>query len=81
MICVQVRGVSWGLPGLCGLLATGRWVLVVLCISNRSQLFGVLVWLFVCSHPDSGFCVGCVLLVVLIRIQRIVNRWLLWFRR
>lgn len=79
MICVQVQGVSWGLQGLCGLLATGRWVVVVLCISNRSQRFGVLVWLFVCSRLDSGFSCGCVGLVVLIRIRGIVIRWWLLF--
>ena len=72
---------SWGLPGLCGLLATGRWVVVVRGISNRSQRFGVLVWLFVCSHLGSGFVCGCVGLVVLIHIQGSVSRWLLWFHR
>ena len=79
MICVQVRGVSLGLQGLCGLLATGRWVVVVRGISNRSQRFGVLVWLFVCSRLGSGCACGCVLLVVLTRIQGSVIRWWLLF--
>lgn len=78
---MQAIVVSWGLPGLCGRLAKGRWVVEVHGISNRWLLVHVLVWLFVCSHPDSGFVCGCVGLVVLIRIQRIVSRWLLWFRR
>jgi len=81
MICVQVRGVSWGLQGQYGLLATGRWVVQVHGRSNRWWLVGVLVWLFVCSRLGSGFSCGCVVLVVLIRIQRILIRWLLWFRR
>ena len=74
MTYVQVLVGCLGLPGLCGLLAMGRWVLVVRGISNRSQRSAVLLWLFVCSRLGSGYVCGFFVVVVLTRIQGIVIR-------